>query len=59
VSSLRSICWILRCGSLDGAQYHAGDLVIAWETALFVFVIIGCFKLPLRIALENILAECQ
>jgi hypothetical protein len=27
--------------------------------ALFVFVIIGCFKLPLRIALENILAECQ
>lgn len=28
VSSLRSICWILRCGSLDGAQYHAGDLVI-------------------------------
>ena len=59
VSSLRSICGILRCGSLDGAQYHAGDLVIAWETALFVFVIIGCFKLPLRIALENILAECQ
>ena len=45
--------------SLDGAQYHVGDLVIAWETALFVFVIIGCFKLPLRIALENILAECQ
>ena len=38
VSSLRSICWILRCGSLDGALYHAGDLVIAWETALFVFV---------------------
>ena len=59
VSSLRSICGILRCGSLDGAEYHAGDLVIAWETALFVFVIIGCFKLPLRIALENIWAECQ
>ena len=38
VSSLRSICWILRCGSLECAQYHAGDLVIAWETALFVFV---------------------
>ena len=59
VSSLRSICWMLKCGSLDGAQYHAGDLVIACETALFVFVIIGCFKLPLRIALENISAECQ
>ena len=50
---------MLKCGSLDGAQYHAGDLVIACETALFVFVIIGCFKLPLRIASENISAECQ
>lgn len=29
---------MLKCGSLDGAQYHASDLVIAWETALFVFV---------------------
>jgi hypothetical protein len=44
---------------LDGAQYHAGDLVIAWETALIGFVIIGCCKLRLRIAFENILAECQ
>ena len=43
VISLRSICWMLRCGSLEGARYLADDLVIAWEAALFVFVIIGCF----------------
>ena len=57
--SLCSICWKLICRSLDGALYLAGDLVIAWETALFVFLIIGCFKLPPVVALENILAVCQ
>ena len=37
---------------LEGAQYQAGNLVIAMENAVLVFVIVGCSKLPINIPLE-------
>ena len=59
VSSLRSICWILRCVRLDGAQYQAGNLVLGIENVVFVLVIFGCSKLPIHMPLEGALAECS
>ena len=47
MGSLCSICSILRCERLEGAQYHAGNLVIVMKTAAFVFAIVGCSKLPI------------
>ena len=37
---------------LEGAQYQAGNLVIAIENAMFVFVIVGCSKLPIHMPFE-------
>ena len=47
VGSLCSICSIPRCERLEGAQYHAGNLVIVMKTAMFVFAIVGRSKLPI------------